>query len=326
MKVSRFTKLALVSTIATYLLIFVGGLVRVSGAGLGCPDWPKCFGRWYPPTDVSQIPAGVDPSTFNFTLAWIEYVNRLLGMTIGLLILATAIIAIIRYRAYRKILFAACAAALLTAFQGWQGSVVVSSELEPIIVSVHMILALVIVSLLIYTTLQSYYLDRPDVATTRRQPSKLKLWTGAVWVVSMVQIAMGTQIREVLEHLTLQYPLLPDTEILARAGMMPHLHMTLGMLIAGGVLILALWVGSRRDRFTPLVVASTAALVLLAIIQIFTGVAFMVWGTPPIVEVFHLWIASLMIGSLLVVYSASRAEAVAGGPNLLRVPVSTGGK
>jgi heme A synthase len=90
--------------------------------------------------------------------------------------------------------------------------------------------------------------------------------------------------------------------------------------------VLALWVGSRRDRFTPLVVASTAALVILAFIQIFTGVAFMVWGTPPIVEVFHLWIASLMIGILLVVYSASRAQATADGPNLKRVPVSTGGK
>jgi len=326
MKVSRFTKLALTSTIATYLLIFMGGLVRVSGAGLGCPDWPQCFGRWFPPTDVSQIPAEIDPSKFNFTLAWIEYINRLLGMTIGLLILATAILAILRFRRYPKILFAVCAAAVLTAFQGWQGSIVVASELEPIIVSVHMVLALVIVSLLIYATLQSYYLDRPDVAISRQQPAKLKGWTGILWIVSIVQIAMGTQIREALEILAREYPLLPDTELLTRAGMMPHLHMSLGMLVAGGVTVLALWVGSRRDRFTPLVVASTAALVVLAFIQIFTGVAFMVWGTPSIVEVFHLWIASLMIGTLLVVYSASRAQATAEGPNLQRVPVSTGGK
>ena len=73
MKLFQF--FAYLSTGMTYLLIFIGGLVRVSGAGMGCPDWPKCFDRWIPPTNIDQLPEHIDPSKFNIVLAWIEYSN-----------------------------------------------------------------------------------------------------------------------------------------------------------------------------------------------------------------------------------------------------------
>jgi heme A synthase len=90
-RLKSFARLALATTVATYLLILVGALVRASGAGLGCPDWPMCYGRWIPPTSVSQLPAGYDPATFNAILTWTEYTNRLLGVSIGFLIIATAV-------------------------------------------------------------------------------------------------------------------------------------------------------------------------------------------------------------------------------------------
>ena len=72
-----FFRFSLTTLFMTYLLIFIGGLVRVAGAGMGCPDWPKCFGRWIPPISVEQLPTHIDPAQFNFVLAWIEYCNRL---------------------------------------------------------------------------------------------------------------------------------------------------------------------------------------------------------------------------------------------------------
>ena len=79
MKKQLFFQSAVVSTILSYLLIFVGGLVRVSGSGMGCPDWPRCFGRWIPPTNIDQIPSYIDATSFNIVLAWIEYGNRSSG-------------------------------------------------------------------------------------------------------------------------------------------------------------------------------------------------------------------------------------------------------
>ena len=100
-----FFKSALISTILSYLLIFVGGLVRVSGSGLGCPDWPKCFGRWIPPTNIDQIPIHIDPTAFNIVLAWIEYGNRMLGVIVGFSIIIMTFIAVLYFRNNSKILY-----------------------------------------------------------------------------------------------------------------------------------------------------------------------------------------------------------------------------
>ena len=94
---TSFRNFIFLSTGLTYLLIFIGGLVRVAGAGMGCPDWPKCFGRWIPPTSIEQIPSHIDPATFNIVLAWIEYCNRLFGAIVGLSITITLFLGLKHY-------------------------------------------------------------------------------------------------------------------------------------------------------------------------------------------------------------------------------------
>ena len=153
-----FFRSALISTILSYLLIFVGGLVRVSGSGLGCPDWPKCFGRWVPPTSIEQIPAHIDPTAFNIVLAWIEYGNRMLGVIVGISILLMTIIAVIYFKKNSKILLSSLLSLFLVIANGGLGAIVVSSVLNPFIVSLHMILALFLVSVLSYATIESYKL------------------------------------------------------------------------------------------------------------------------------------------------------------------------
>src|SRR5258708_20998888 len=86
MGVVAFRRLALVTAAFAYLQIALGGLVRVSGSGLGCPDWPLCHGRPYPPADPHAI---------------IEYSHRAVGTVTGLLIIATVVLAWVDFRPRR---------------------------------------------------------------------------------------------------------------------------------------------------------------------------------------------------------------------------------
>lgn len=305
-KIKNFQRFALTSTIATYFLIFIGGLVRVSGAGLGCPDWPKCFGRWIPPFSRTQIPIGFDATNFNITLAWIEYINRLAGMVTGLLILITALLAIKNFRSSKHILITSMLAAVLVAVQGWYGSVVVKSQLLPATVSIHMLLALIIVSLLVYVTYSSYHLSSP-LPVKSAQPERK--WLLFLWGVSLIQILFGTGIRATVEIIWEQFPLLSTVEVLSGVGIINYIHTFLGIFLAVGTFLL----GQKIIKANNLSTVSKQSIWLLYVLislQIFIGINLHLFGLPPFLQVFHLWIASLFIGVILILFTDLNYEQV----------------
>ncbi len=297
----KFKTFALVTTISTYLLIFIGGLVRVSGAGLGCPDWPKCFGRWIPPTDISQLPPDMDPNLFNFTLAWIEYFNRLAGVTVGLLIAIMAIWALLKFRHEKKIVIPSVLSALLVAFQGWQGSQVVSSGLKPFIITIHMGIAFIVVSLVLYVYLQSYLqLNRQTVTLVK---AKFKYGVLALYLLSIFQIIIGTQIRSQIEAIQKTSPLLPTGDVLSLVGSTTPVHIVLGLLLIILVIYFQTHLKGRllrqnNEKVDELVIAVVA----LFSLQFIVGLVLIWLDLPALGRVFHLWISSLLIGVLLSLY------------------------
>ncbi|MBD3402810.1 hypothetical protein GF420_07930 [candidate division GN15 bacterium] len=294
---------ALLSAAATYLLIFIGGLVRVSGAGLGCPDWPKCFDRWVPPTSLEQLPAHIDPTEFNITLAWIEYGNRLVGVVVGLLIVVTAILAIRYFRDNPRVLWPSIGVAVLVAFQGWLGGVVVASELRPIIVTAHLLLAIAIALILLYAILQSYYAEREAMVTELVYPAAARRWIIGLGVLTFIQIVLGTQVRGQLEVIEKQVPLLSDLEWLSRVGVLQDAHLIVGV----GTALFALFVGYSlirlSDETAVLVKQAVWLMIGLIVLQLLVGFFFIAFGLSAIMQLFHLWFAALFFGVLLVLYS-----------------------
>ncbi len=295
-----FRRFALLSTIATYILIFVGGLVRVSGAGLGCPDWPKCFGSWIPPFNISQLPPHIDPVLFNVTLAWIEYGNRLVGVLIGFFIAITGVLAIKYYRNQKSILYPSIAAAILVAFQGWQGSRVVASLLKPHIISLHLAIALIIISLLVYVTFQVFVNKK---GTVKKDLFFIKIlqW---VWGITLIQIFMGTEVRGYLETILDMKPWLTDDQLMRESNFISYIHGFMGILTAAGFwIIYERLMRSKTEWPEYLIFCGKSGLVLM-ILQILAGVVLIVAGRPAVLQLIHLWIASLAIGILVVIYAA----------------------
>src|SRR5215472_603726 len=141
LSVGVFRRLAFVTALFAYLQIALGGVVRVSGSGLGCPDWPLCNGRPYPPANVHSI---------------IEYSHRTVGTITGVLLIATVILAWIVFRRERPIVaWLATGSLVAIAAEGALGGVVVINELTPWLVLVHLGLAMIILGFLLATAVMS---------------------------------------------------------------------------------------------------------------------------------------------------------------------------
>jgi heme a synthase len=205
----RYRRIALITLAAVYFLILVGASVRASGAGMGCPDWPTCFGRWIPPTSEAQLPAdyqqvyadlGYADTRFNVVKTWTEYMNRLTGVTIGLLIFVTAWLAWPLRRFDGSIFRASLAAFLMVGFQGWLGAQVVASNLKPGMITLHMLMALAIVGTLLFALAQARRGIMAAQSVLAIDP-RFRKWLYIVLAMTLLQVAMGTQVREMTDFI-----------------------------------------------------------------------------------------------------------------------------
>jgi heme a synthase len=303
-----FVRLARATTIATYLLILVGALVRASGAGLGCPDWPRCYGSWIPPFSVAQLPAGFDPAAFNPVLTWMEYVNRLLGVSIGLLIVATFVVAVLWVRGQPRIFWPSLTALLLVGFQGWLGGQVVRSGLVPWIITAHMVFALIIVTLLLYATYHAAVLRAGDrgLAPSRAR-RKLAAVMAVVILLVLVQVGLGTQVRAGMEHAVDLDPGLPRSEWLAQVPVIDGIHRGFSQVVLFAVLAIGFWV-QRRFAHDAVLLHSTRAAIVLVFVQLALGLGLASLGVPPWAQVLHLSGASLLLGALVLGYLQTQRE------------------
>jgi heme a synthase len=315
-----FYKLSLSTLIAVYILILVGGVVRSTGSGMGCPDWPRCFGSWVPPTSVSELPENyksfysnyrekknqrfakylrvmglretadkilndksvLEEADFNVTKTWIEYFNRLVGVVIGFMITALFIASLKFWKSERKLTITALATFLLVVFQGWIGSFVVSTNLTPWTITVHMFLALVIVALLVYLVDES---DESDPAFY----TPLGFWLLIVCMAALlVQILLGTQVREAIDQVA---------ALAARKEWIQAIHgeFMIHRSFSWVVLLLHVVLIANLRKTTGLK-SFPIALIVLILGTILTGVGMATFAVPPFLQPLHLLLATVSFG------------------------------
>lgn len=323
--VARFTRLATLTLAAVYLVILAGGIVRASGAGMGCPDWPKCFGQLIPPTSESQLPAnyqeiyaqrGYADTRFNAVKTWTEYVNRLIGATTGLLVVATLWRAR-RLRATDPVIYRVSLGVLFAiGFQGWLGSAVVASHLRPWMITAHMLMAFVIVCLLIYAIARSGRKDHLAIDASRLPPVFEKALYAALGM-SLLQIAMGTQIRQAMDPLIFEHLVHGDggdrSQWRENFPIIFFVHRSFSSLILLANLWMA-WQIYRNIQRGNALFRFGLILGFLVVTAILTGVSLDRLGFPAFVQPLHLLMANLIFGTqffLIWVFRHARHRQVA---------------
>lgn len=297
----QFRRLALLTVITIYLVILAGGIVRGTGSGMGCPDWPKCFGQWVPPTDVSELPAnyqeiyshrGYADTTFNPVKTWIEYVNRLIGVFTGFLIFLTLLSSLRYWQKDRVITWLSFAAFILVGFQGWLGSKVVSSVLAPWMVTLHMLVAIVIVGILLYVTARSFSGVVPDdTLKTKRFINRFLMISG---IVLLVQILLGTQVREEVDHVAHQLGNENRSQWADNLGLSFIVHRSFSWIV---VITQLLWYWRFRQEQTSGTLANLGHGVMgLTALQILSGITLAYLGMLAVAQPIHLTIALVAIG------------------------------
>lgn len=291
----RFIRWAKASLVMIYLVIVAGAVVRMTGSGMGCPDWPKCFGMWVPPTDVSQLPAnyqeiyserGYADTTFNAFHTWTEYGNRLIGALSGFVIIIMTFFAFKIRQQNPKLLWYCLAIFIAIGFQGWLGKVVVDSVLAPVKITIHMIMALILAAMLI--SLIVYASPKQQGAT---MPSSFKALLWVAILLTLVQVAFGTQVRQQIDAIASRLQYQQRETWIDQLSIIFKVHRSFSLLVLA--LNAYLFVKARQRNAT-----STAAnwVMILLGIEIVTGIIMAYLGIPFYIQPIHLVLASIIFG------------------------------
>lgn len=326
----RFIRLNLITIIVTLLLILAGGIVRSTGSGMGCPDWPKCFDQYVPPTSASQLPADykekyvaervaknerfaktlekmgkahladsirhdesiLTPETFNVAKTWTEYLNRLMGAITGFLLLGLVVYSLAYRKTAKRIVVLSILNVVIVGFQAWLGSIVVSTNLMPWVVTVHMLLALVILAILVYS--YNYALQMQKQTTV--------IMSNIVWLkvlalvsvaLSTLQIVLGTEVREAIDAIAKAMMYNDRGSWVSKVGDTFSYHRDVAVLVLIVNLVIYKIV---KDRFNGKTIALRVgnAIAIVLIIQLLTGLLLSNFALPPYAQALHILFSTVL--------------------------------
>ena len=290
---TRFQKLALATAATTVTLFSVGGLVRGTGSGLGCSSWPTCEpGRLFPTGTIHSL---------------IEFSHRLLAFAVILLTSATAIVAWLRHRGDRALLWSALAAVPLVLGQAVVGAIVVRTDLDPGWVTAHFALALTLVAdVVVLAVVATAPAGRPQ--SDRSSFARLAVVTA---VFTACLLLVGTYVRASGSQLVFtDWPLMDGRLVPTLGG--AATAMFLHRVLAAASLLLTLWLAIRARtlprRSRDLTALSTLALALF-VAQVMVGAANVWTRLRPWAVVLHVALSVLIWATLVTLATLARRGA-----------------
>ncbi|MGS2739887.1 COX15/CtaA family protein [Sinomicrobium sp. M5D2P17] len=322
----NFRTITKTTLILVYMVIVAGALVRMTGSGMGCPDWPKCFGYYIPPTEESQLLWHADKTykkgqviirneslqvaktnftasgtynpdnwalytkhnyaVFNPKHTWIEYINRLCGALAGMATLFMAVASFVYWKEKRSVTLLSWLTVFGMGFQAWLGATVVYSVLAPVKITIHMVMALAIVALILYI-----------LHLTRVVKSKYKtdrLFTNLIRLalfLTLIQVVLGTQVRQFVDE---QVKIVGDTARdlwLQNPGLDFYIHRSFSILVLAVNVFLFILNRSRQLHFVRV-----NWVMLLILLEIISGVTMAYLDFPFASQPLHLVLASVLFG------------------------------
>lgn len=324
MKRTGVQRLALASILFLILLIFAGAVVRVTGSGLGCPDWPTCWGQLIPPTSVEQVDQsylerklprfkksakrfGRDPdeisveklmAEYDPLQTWIEFVNRLLALPV-LLSTFLLMIACIRAKTCKGWGIASFALVIISALTG---IVVVASGLNAGVVTIHMALAFAQLFVLVYILWAGGKSDDPRTRFLRTSRPQVMVLLACV----MIEWALGSQIREMTDNLMKEFGTASRPQWITQIedSWVYLIHRSFSWTI----FVAAIWL-AWREKWQGFVPRLTLAIVIALMIM---GLVLSQKGIHAVVQVLHVGLAGILVSTVFYWWLAAKSRKAIG--------------
>jgi len=319
------------------LVILAGSIVRATQSGMGCPDWPRCFGYYIPPSEDSQVrynpgqeyskgmmvilndtlwraeSSFVAPQEFDrvawkkypkhnysdFVVhqTWIEYINRLLGALLGLFVLGMVITSFSYRKTQASLILLSLGLLFVTGFQAWLGKLVVDGNLIPQSISLHMIGAFVLIAL------SQMVLQRISMKRNNETNSNLRTFAILATIAVLIQVLIGTQVREEIDIIS------KSLGFDMRAFWVDELSSIFLMHRAFSLIVSALcgYVAYIAYKSPLLKNLGILAFAFLGI-EIIAGIVLGFFGMPIIVQPIHLLFSSLLFWSMFAIFLAAKKQ------------------
>lgn len=323
---NKIYNLTLASIIIVYLVVLAGAIVRMTGSGMGCPDWPKCFGYLIPPTERTQLDwtpnfdynknqiiiiedelffaiddfrsadsldidnwekyTKHDYSKFNVYHTWIEYINRLIGAIAGISVLILFITTLKYINKNFLVTFLSFLSLVAILFQAWLGKIVVDSNLSANTISIHMIMAIIL--LFILFSILSIVNKKSNLKDLPRNISVLIILS---IIMLSAQIIIGTEVRKFIDIKMELYNYSQKEKWFEEIPSIFYTHRSFSWIII--ILNIYIIYMLNKIRLKSIIKYSVNALIF---IQIFTGILMYYLNFPFSTQPIHLLLSTIIIG------------------------------